>query len=429
MAEIILADLVHPGCSRYTQCLEERVNKLLNSLGNGTRQPVYIFIQQHVGWSEELTKTFVMEKCSGLNGHVYVLTDDSCVAVLYAFKQAADELNVRHVHVMTSHARREEMQACEKQLFTEVYAFTYNSVLECDSCAFTQVNNTCLQLTQLTEQISGFLQRLPALRGEITVLKSSLISDCFAHGFTTRTGGISYISTLSSLNLFSSPRRRDSRAVVAENLRRLGLHAGFQPHQFHLSKANHGSDVWVMNKPEPESYDGIVTNQPGVVIAAPGADCMPLLFADPVGKVIGVAHAGWKGTLMGVAMATVNAMVREFGSELANVVAVIGPSVGPCCFSLEQNSAKKFQAIHSDCVRDTESPMPYVDIRLATRVLLEKGGLLPEHIQDNTVTNRPNLTLCTSCHSDFFFSHVRDGLNFGTQIGFLWIKEPQEFKQ
>lgn len=66
-------------------------------------------------------------------------------------------------------------------------------------------------------------------------------------------------------------------------------------------------------------------------------------------------------------MATVNAMVREFGSELANVVAVIGPSVGPCCFTLGQNSARNFQAIHPDCVRDAESPMPYVDIRLATR--------------------------------------------------------------
>lgn len=66
-------------------------------------------------------------------------------------------------------------------------------------------------------------------------------------------------------------------------------------------------------------------------------------------------------------MATVNAMVREFGSELANVVAVIGPSVGPCCFILEQNSARKFQAIHTDCVREVETAMPYVDIRLATR--------------------------------------------------------------
>ncbi|KAK3543788.1 hypothetical protein QTP70_027198 [Hemibagrus guttatus] len=430
MAEVILADLVHPNCARYTRCLEERVNKFLRSLGNGTSEPVYLILQQHAGCCEKISETFLLQKCAGLNGRVRVLTGSSSVAVLYAFKQAADELNVRHIRVMTCNARRTELQECEKQLFTELYTFTYSSVLDCSSCPFTQLSTTCLQHTQLKEHISGFLQRLPALRGDITVLKSSLISDCFAHGFTTRTGGISYISTLGSLNLFSSSRRRDSLAIVAENLRRLALHAGFQPQQFHLSKVvNHGSDVWVMNKPEPENYDAIVTNQPGVVIAAPGADCMPLIFADPVGKVIGVAHAGWKGTLMGVAMATVNAMVREFGSELANVVAVIGPSVGPCCFTLEQNSARNFQAIHPDCVRDAESPMPYVDIRLATRVLLEKGGLLPEHIQDNTVTNRPNLTLCTSCHPDSFFSHVRDGLNFGTQIGFLWIKKPHEFEQ
>ncbi|KAB5577085.1 hypothetical protein PHYPO_G00205910 [Pangasianodon hypophthalmus] len=429
MAELVLADLVHPNCPRYRRCVEERVHKLLSSLGNGTSEPVYLILQQHAGCSEEITDTFLLERCAGLNRRVHVLTDSSSVGVLYAFKRAADELSVKRVHVMTCSARRAELQECEKQLFTELYTFTYSNELDCSACPLTQLNTTCTQLPQLKEQISGFLQRLPALQGEISVLKSSLISDCFAHGFTTRTGGISYISTLSSLNLFSSSRRRDSRAIVAENLRRLGLHAGFQPHQFHLSKVNHASDVWVMNKPEPESYDGIVTNQPGVVIAAPGADCMPLLFADPVGKVIGVAHAGWKGTLMGVAMATVNAMVREFGSELANVVTVIGPSVGPCCFTLDQNSARKFQAIHPDCVRDVESPRPYVDIRLATRVLLETGGLLPEHIQDNTVTNRPNITLCTSCHPDSFFSHVRDGTNFGTQIGFLWIKEPHEFKQ
>ncbi|KAI5621169.1 laccase domain-containing protein 1 [Silurus asotus] len=426
MAEVILADLVHPNCPGYSQCVETRVNKLLSALGSGTSEPVYLIVQQHAGCSEEITESSLLEKCAGLNRRVHVLTGSSSVAALYAFKRAADQLTVTRVHVMTCSARRAELQECEQQLFTELYTFTYSSVLDCKSCPFAQITN-CSQFTQHTqfkEQINDFLQRLPALRGEITLLKSSLIPDCFAHGFTTRTGGISYINTLGSLNLFSSSRRRDSRAVVAENLRRLGQYAGFQPHHFHLSKVNHANDVWVMNKPEPESYDGIVTNQPGVVIAAPGADCMPLLFADTVKKVIGVAHAGWKGTLMGVAMATVNAMVREFGSELANVVAVIGPSVGPCCFILEQNSARKFQTIHPDCVRDMESPMPYVDIRLATRTLLEKGGLLPENIQDNTVTNRPNITLCTSCHPDSFFSHVRDGLNFGTQIGFLWIKEP-----
>lgn len=60
----------------------------------------------------------------------------------------------------------------------------------------------------------------------------------------------------------------------------------------YLFQCNHANDVWVMGKPAPDSYDGMVTNQAGVVIAAPGADCMPLLFTDPVAKVIGVAHAG-----------------------------------------------------------------------------------------------------------------------------------------
>lgn len=63
---------------------------------------------------------------------------------------------------------------------------------------------------------------------------------------------------------------------------------------------NHANDVWVLGKAEPESYDAMVTNQTGLVLAAPGADCMPLLFADPVAKVIGVAHAGQPSLLLKV---------------------------------------------------------------------------------------------------------------------------------
>ncbi|XP_029458789.1 laccase domain-containing protein 1 isoform X2 [Rhinatrema bivittatum] len=246
----------------------------------------------------------------------------------------------------------------------------------------------------------------------------------FLHGFSTRAGGISYIPTLSSLNLFSSSRRRDPTAVVSENLRRLARAAGFNPEAFHLVKVDHASEVWVMGKPEPDSYDGIVTDQKGVTIAAPGADCIPLLFSDPIKRVCGAAHSGWKGTLLGVAMATVNAMVVEFGCSLKDILVVLGPSVGPCCFTLPREEAKKFHAIHPDCVRFYDSPEPYIDIRKATRVLLEHGGILPQNIQDDSVTDRSqNLTLCTSCHPDKFFSNVRDGTNFGTQIGFISIKE------
>ncbi|XP_072541239.1 purine nucleoside phosphorylase LACC1 [Salminus brasiliensis] len=437
MAKVILVDFLHSNCSQYSLCIEQRVNRLQQVMTGGeVKEPVYLLLQQqqqqkqHIhshGEAGGLSEVALLDRLAGLNRRVHVLMNQNAASALHSFKQAADTLDVTDVEVLTCSRRQAVLQVYEELLFTPVYSFHYRtSVFDGLYCPLDDLAFTCTQITAVKNEITTFLQHLPAVKGEITILKSSMISDCFSHGFTKRTGGISYISTLSSLNLFSSSRRRDSCAMVAENLRRLGLQAGFDPRQFHLAKVNHASDVWVMNKPAPESYDGIVTNQPGIVIAAPGADCMPLLFTDPVAKVIGVAHAGWKGTLMGIAMATVNAMVLEFGSKLVNIVAVIGPSVGPCCFTMQQDTAREFQAIHPDCVRNMESYRPYVDIRLATRILLERGGLLPEHIQDNTVKDQPNLTLCTSCHPDSFFSHVRDGLNFGTQIGFLWIKESHE---
>ncbi|XP_030643443.1 laccase domain-containing protein 1 [Chanos chanos] len=426
MATAILVDLFHLSCPTYGACVVEHTKRVSALIDNDANGPVYLILCQP---REVTSDTRNLEQHFSRKKQTQVLKHECIAASLYTFKQAVDESGITEVEVITSAQRRTIIQMYLDLLFTAIYKFEFKVVLDHLDCSFDSPTMTRVQFTDVKDEVSNFLQHLPAVRGEITILGSSLISDCFSHGFTTRSGGISYISTLSSLNLFSSSRRRDPKAVVAENLRRLGLKAGFQPHQFHLIKTNHASDVWVMGKTPPESYDGIVTNQAGVVIAAPGADCMPLLFSDPVAKVIGVAHAGWKGTLMGVAMTTANAMVSEFGSKLEDIVVVIGPSVGPCCFTLERNSAKEFHSIHPDCVRDIESPMPYVDIRLATRILLQRGGLLPEHIQDDTVTDRPNVTLCTSCHPESFFSHVRDGINFGTQIGFLWIKESSDIQQ
>ncbi|XP_023407039.1 purine nucleoside phosphorylase LACC1 isoform X2 [Loxodonta africana] len=143
------------------------------------------------------------------------------------------------------------------------------------------------------------------------------------------------------------------------------------------------------------------------------------LIPDPVKKACGVAHAGWKGTLLGVAMATVNAMIAEYGCSLEDIIVVLGPSVGPCCFTLPRESAKAFHNLDPKCVRLFDSPDPYIDIRKATRVLLERGGILPQNIQDQN----QDLDLCTSCYPNKFFSHVRDGLSFGTQIGFISVRE------
>lgn len=76
---------------------------------------------------------------------------------------------------------------------------------------------------------------------------------------------------------------------------------------------------------------------------------------------------GWRGTLLGVAMATVNAMITEYGCSLEDIVVVLGPSVGPCCFTLPKESAKAFHNLDPECVRLFDSSDPYVDIRKATR--------------------------------------------------------------
>ncbi|XP_075994809.1 purine nucleoside phosphorylase LACC1 [Genypterus blacodes] len=361
-------------------------------------------------------------------GTARVLDSSTLAECLYRLKQAVDELDLSLVRVLTSPRGRDALRGYQERLFTAVYSFTYaltsHDYLTCPSCASPAPSDPAHEGIQ--REVSTFLQGLPALRGEIRVLHSTLIPDCFGHGFSARTGGVSYIPTLSSLNLFSSCRRRDPKATVEENKRRLAVCAGFYPRPLRLVKVAHASRVWVLGKAEPESYDAVVTNRPGVVLAAPGADCMPILFADPVSKVIGAAHAGWKGTLMGVAMATLGAMVREFGCRASEVAVAVGPSVGACCFTLEREQALEFQQIHPDCCPDPHADRPHVNIRLATRILLQRGGVLPEHIHDDLVTDRPSVTPCTSCHPEAFFSHVRDGPNFGTQVGFLWIRETEE---
>ncbi|CAK6442851.1 unnamed protein product [Pipistrellus nathusii] len=371
--------------------------------------------------------TYELETANGLSAllrEFEIVSNPSMAASLYAIKQKIDEKNLSSIKIIVPMHRKTLMKAFIDQLFTQVYNFEFEDLQVTLKGGLlkqpTEINViTTQELEAVQNEIETYLRSLPALKGELTIITSPLISDIFIHGFTTRTGGISYIPTLSSFNLFSSSKRRDPQVVVQENLRRLGNAAGFNVKKFYRIKTDHANDVWVMGRKEPESYDGITTNQRGVTIAALGADCIPIVFADPIKKACGVAHSGWKGTLLGVAMATVNAMIAEYSCSLEDIIVILGPSVGPCCFTLPRESASAFHNIDPECVRLFDSPNPYVDIRKATRVLLEQGGILPQNIQDLM----QDLNLCTSCHPEKFFSHIRDGLNFGTQIGFISIRE------
>ncbi|XP_068185631.1 purine nucleoside phosphorylase LACC1 isoform X2 [Antennarius striatus] len=349
MCQAVLLDLVHGCCPRCAGL----------SLRGGSASDRRVFLLR--------AKTDPSGACASPYRGAHALDGDSTAERLYRMKRTLDDLDLSSVRVVTSARGREALLWYQRLLFTAVYRFEYRvtSTPGCPSCCGSAHTGPTPETIQ--EEVSAFVQRLPALMGDVKIRKSTMIPDVFGHGFSSRAGGVSYIPTLSSLNLFCSQTRRDPPAVVTENRRRLALHAGFPPQSLHLVKVAHASDIWVMGTEEPRSYDAVLTNQRGVVLAAPGADCMPILFADPVSEVIGAAHAGWKGTLKGVAMATVDAMVREFGCHVRDIMVAVGPSVGSCCFTLEQEHALDFSRIHPDCVPDPESPRPHVNIRLANR--------------------------------------------------------------
>lgn len=163
--------------------------------------------------------------------------------------------------------------------------------------------------------------------------------------------------------------------------------------------------------------DAIITKQRGVALALASADCIPLMFYDPVEGAIGMAHAGWRGTARGIAAATLDAMGEQFGSRPRNIYACLGPSIGPCCYEVTEEvqwlflGKKAFDTMPTDVryrnlVRESAvfvvRQLPdrnslRLDLWETNRNQLLMAGVLQEHIELPGV--------CTSCEKTRFFSH------------------------
>ena len=166
-------------------------------------------------------------------------------------------------------------------------------------------------------------------------LTSDQITGSVVHCFSTRHGGVS-TGFLSSLNL--GVHRGDDWKNVYENYRRLGSAVGFTPEQTVFTHQTHTDIVarvgaadrgWgLFREVEPER-DGICTDEPGVALVCFSADCTPILLHDPVRHAAAAVHAGWRGTAKGIAARCVEAMVRDFGTDPADLQAAVGPCT-PC---------------------------------------------------------------------------------------------------
>ena len=153
----------------------------------------------------------------------------------------------------------------------------------------------------------------------------------------------------------------------------------------------------------PET-DALVTAEAGVCLMVLSADCVPVLLYDPVGRVAAAVHAGWRGTVARIAVETVEVMKERFGSRPENVLAGIGPSIGKCCFEVDEEVAARFRHLlpEGNVVFAGKTPGKFqVDLWEANRQELLAAGLKPEHIEV--------AGMCTVCHPGRFFSYRRDG--------------------
>ncbi|MFL5271614.1 MAG: peptidoglycan editing factor PgeF [Anaeromyxobacteraceae bacterium] len=244
------------------------------------------------------------------------------------------------------------------------------------------------------------------MNARVEILRSRLLAD-FPHGFTTRTGGVSR-PPFDAANLGGAVG--DAPAAVEANWEALRRETGLG---FARVRQVHGDRVVLARGPtEPqEEADAVVSASPGVAACVSVADCVPVLLADPRSGAVAAVHAGWRGTIVRIAARGVEALVREVGASPTELVAAVGPGIGPCCFEVERELAVRFRGALGPLVADARERGSRVDLFLANALVLREAGLAPARID---VLGR-----CTACDPGSFFSHRRDGGRSGRQVGFI----------
>jgi YfiH family protein len=242
---------------------------------------------------------------------------------------------------------------------------------------------------------------------------TNLCDDRFVHGISGRQGGVSE-PPYDTLNL--ARLVQDDPAHVNENRLRFANALGTEPDRLIDSKQVHMDRVLVVGAgyragdAVPDA-DLQITDQPGWLLNLRFADCVPILLADPLRGAVAVIHAGWRGTRLRAAATAVQALVERYGCAPHDLLAGIGPSIGPCCYEVGEEVANQFADWPFGVLRGSRAK-PHLDLWALNRAALERAGLAPEKIELAAV--------CTRCHQDLFFSHRAMGYpagRFGAAIG------------
>jgi hypothetical protein len=289
---------------------------------------------------------------------------------------------------------------------------------------------------------SKALKAAKAPATDIEIIRADWPWKWLVHGFSTRTGGVSTAFGRNDLNLGGSHDERDK--IEANRELFLGALApnGKRPRLVTLKQV-HSAHVHIVNDVPDQhlSGDGLITRVPGLLLGISVADCVPVLVVDPVNRVVGAFHAGWRGTVSRIVEKGIGMMRMAYGSDPAEMHAAIGPCVGQCCYAVGDEvidafksqfayGAELFREVYDDDPvkkkypllfltarapgHSNIGPQTHLDLVAANRRQLLDGGVKAENIW--------SADLCTSCHPEKLFSHRAEHGFTGRMMGVVGVR-------
>ena len=246
------------------------------------------------------------------------------------------------------------------------------------------------------------------------------------HAFTTRLGGVSE-GEFASMNMAFN--RGDNPERVTENYRRFCAGAGFDFNSLVASAQDHHTYVRAVTSADKgigiyrprdmESVDALITNEPNVTLVTYYADCTPLFFVDTEKRAIGLAHAGWRGTVGRIGEKVIKKMTELYGTDPKDIKTAVGPAISVCCYEVDEPCAANFLALTDLPVERfvfSKGAGKYMlDLLEANRQILMAAGV-PEE-------NKTLSDLCTNCNSELLWSHRATKGHRGTMSAMMCLKQ------
>lgn len=246
-----------------------------------------------------------------------------------------------------------------------------------------------------------------------------------AHGFSSREGGVSR-GFYATMNM--GVRTEDARENILANYEIFCETLGLDVRNVVIAPLSHEANIRNVTRADAgsgllrdyccENTDGFLTDEQGIVLTATFADCVPVFFYDPVKKVVGIAHSGWRGTVKEIARAMVARMCNDYGSRPQDILAGIGPSIGMCCFEVSEDVFYEFTELtylEDGWYFEKENGKYDIDLWRVIWATLTQAGIKAENISVSGI--------CTCCNSSRLFSHRATKGRRGTMAGMIALLE------